>query len=440
MHFLKDRECIVKKGDLRAITHTRMDGGGGGKFHVCPEALSEFFAAYGMELHNERPLFYIEKNTPVFVLHFDIDFSSLMDEERTSAFCATLHAAVNEYFHRPKKAIVCAIIDAEGRRKGPGLHIIFPKAFVSTGMACAIWAGVVARCEEKLPWGADTWAKTVDVAVLAEKGSLRMVGSDKCETCSDCRGGPDCKYCANCGQAGKVACGKVYWPWRMIPDDAETRQELDDMHSNRAHAARACSIQSSRDKPSEDFAVPPGAPLPSKYAATKGCMIRAGNDGIPPQGRNSEAVSLGHDVLAALTQSLREYDPHFDQLVIRDVMRCSGRMPRCFIRVRGFNDRFCLNKASEHTSNQIYFVLSAKGLSQRCYSPKLETREGGCHCKNFEGPVKTVPDAIMAALLDSSDGPQEAAPARAPNKRQKRDGTGLVCHGGFYHISPDAMR
>jgi Herpesviridae UL52/UL70 DNA primase/Prim-pol 4 len=444
MHFLSTRQCIIKKGDVRKVTHTRMDGGGGGKFHVPPEALSEFYAAYGMELHNERPLFYIEVNTPVFVLHFDIDFASMMDEERTASFCATLYAAVNEYFHRPKKAVVCAILDAEANRKGPGLHIVFPKAHVSNGMACAIWAGVVARCEEKLPWGADAWSKTVDVAVLAERGSLRMVGSDKCETCATCRNGPDRKCCADCGQCGRVACGKVYWPWRMIPDDAETRQELADMRSNRAHAVRVCSIQSSRDKPSEDFSVPPGAPLASRYVDDRkqgrSRPVRTCDDAMPCPVKNAEQLALRHEILEALTQSIKDYDPSYGQLVIRDVQRCSGKNPRCFIRVRGFNDRFCLNKGSEHKSNQIYFVISTKGLSQRCYSKKPEPRAGGCCCKSFEGPVKAVPDAIMVALLDVPEAQPEAPlPARSPNKRQKRNGESLVCYGGYYHISPDAM-
>jgi len=438
MHFLRTRECIVKKGDMRKVTHTRMDGGGGGKFHVPPEALSEFYAAYGMELHNERPLFYIEVNTPVFVLHFDIDFASLECEERTAAFCSTLCDAVNEYFLRPKKAIVCAILDSEGNRKGAGLHIIFPNAYVSNGMACAVWAGVVARCEEKLPWGADTWAKTVDVAVLAERGSLRMVGSDKCEQCPSCRNGPDRKYCSNCEERGKVACHKVYWPWRMIPEDAQTLKELGDMRNNRTHAARSCSIQSSRDKPSDDFNVPPGAPLPSKNDG-KGQMVRKGNDTMLAHGKNIEQLSLRHEVLEALTQSIKDYDQHFSQLVIRDVIRCLGRNPRCMIRVRGFNDRFCLNKGSEHTSNQIYFVLSTKGLSQRCYSKKPESRSGGCCCKDFEGPVKSVPDTTMVALLDNTEFDCEVAAPRSPNKRQKKDGDSLVCYGGFYHISPDAM-
>jgi len=440
MQFFITGNCIVKKGDDRKITHTRMDGGYGGKFHIPPEAQTLFYNAYGTELYNERLLYYIEINTPIFMMHFDIDFPSLMEEDRTVAFCETLHAAVAEYFHRPRSAVVCAILDATGARRGAGLHVIFPNTWVDEAMACAVWAGVVARCEEKLPWGRDAWAKVVDVAVLSEKGSLRMVGSDKCEDCPSCHNGrEEKKFCPHCNQKGKIPMGKIYWPWKIFPKTPPNQETLNNLLLSKAHAARYCSIQSARDKPSGDFAIPEGAPRAATLSKrSKKChtMIRPGDDALPGSGGT---LSLSSEMLEALTQSIRSYDPHFGQLIIHDVAKAPGKQCRCWIRVRGYHDRYCLNKGGEHASNQIYFVLSAKGLSPRCFSKKPELRQSGCFCKDFEGPPKPVPDEVITTLLDVPQERRAISPARVSKKRARTEGAPIVCYGGFHHISPDVM-
>lgn len=436
LQFVITNNCIIKKGDDRTVTHTRMDGG---KFHIPPEALAGFYAAYGAELYNERLLYYIEKNTPIFMMHFDIDFPSLMEEDRTEAFCETLHAAAAEYFQRPRSAVVCAILDATGARRGVGLHILFPDTWVDAAMACAVWAGVVARCEEKLPWGRDTWAKVVDVAVLAEKGSLRMVGSDKCKDCPSCHNGrEEKKFCPCCNQKGTLPLGKIYWPWKIFPKTPSNQRTLDDLLLSKAHAARYCSIQSGRETPSKDFAIPAGAPRPATLSARSTIcrMIRPGDNAMPKSGGT---LSLSSEMLEALTQSIRDYDPHFGQLIIHDVAKATGKPCRCWIRVRGYHDRYCLNKGCEHASNQIYFVLSAKGLSQRCYSKKPELRRSGCFCKDFEGPPKPVPDEVMTTLLDVPQERRAVSPARGAKKRARTEGAELVCYGGFHHMSPDVM-
>jgi hypothetical protein len=431
----------MKRGDTRPVTHTRLNGG---KFHVPPEATEEFYAAYGMDLHHRRPLFYTEMNTPVFAMHFDIDFPDLMEEAPTLEFCQVVHGAVAQYFKRPLTMIVCAILDDDGlQRKGPGLHLIFPKAMVDTPRACAIWAGVVARCEEHLRWGRETWATVIDVGVLREKGSLRMIGSDKCEVCPSCRNGSDKKFCPQCNQSGHMARGKIYWPWKILPETPETLQQLADMNSNKAHAVRVCSVRTNRDAVSEDFEVPPGAPLPSKVVARRGGevqMLRTFNDRITSKAaefRNLETKVLPEDLLELLSESIRCYDPHYSQLVIRDVKASSVH---CVVRVHGFHDRYCLNKGSEHTSNQIYFSLTSKGLCQRCWSKKAVERCGGCACQDFRGPMRVVHSRVMQAVFERSDEPLlqiTDGQTQAPKKPRKDSATGLVCYGSSYHVYPD---
>lgn len=437
LHFLKSNGFIIQGVDKddRVITHTKMDGG---KYSIPPEAMPEFYRAYGMNLLNKKTLCYIEKNTPVFVLHFDIDFHSLFDEARTMAFCTVLCDAVNEYFTTPKTAIVCAILDEAGERKGPGLHILFPRAFVDTEAACAVWAGVVARCEEKLPWGTEVWGTTIDVAVLREKGSLRMVGSDKSERCPKCLNGHEKKCCEYCEGKGNILLGKVYWPWRMLPENDKTKEELQNMRANQGHAAHRCTIQSTRDKCSDDFYLPEGAPTPFKRKTKRSSdFVRGDENARFPRKGNPERIMLATEQLDALTQAIRNYDANFSQLVIRDVARCTGRDRRCWIRVRGFNDRFCLNKCALHSSNQIYFELSTGGLCQRCFSTKADVRDGGYKCSEFQGPLRQVPPGV-AAVLGTFEEPTLPPPTAAAAKRRKANSSELVCYGGYYQVTPDA--
>jgi hypothetical protein len=438
MHYFNSHGFTVKRGDKqkREPTHLSMSGG---SYCVPPDALDGLHAAYGQDLLCNRTHFLVEKNTPIFALHFDVDFHSLLDEGLTQAFLEVLHAAVNEYFAKSKKAIVCAILDKEGRRIGPGLHILFPTAFVDSETACIIWAGVVARCEEKLPWGTEVWGTTVDVAVLREKGSLRMVGSDKWGKCDHCSNDAHARTCcAYCDGKGGVALGKIYWPWRMLPDTEGTRQELEDMRLNPAHAARRCSIQTRHEKCSEDFQRPEGAPLP--FVQRKGEFYRADENSRLPKKGDSMTLTPNAEQLEALTQTIRSYDPNYGQLVIRDVIRAQGC---CWARVRGFNDRFCLNKCGLHTSNQIYFELTGRGIRQRCYSSKAEVRACGFKCSDFKGPLKLMPAALVALLGDGEaltpvrSAEEQGRVRRPAAKRHKPNSSELVCYGGYHQITPD---
>ena len=437
MHFFNTNGFTIKRSDKekREATHTAMNGG---SYCVLPDALEDLYHAYGEDLLGNKTLFLVERNTPIFVLHFDIDFHSLLDEEHTRAFLAVLCAAVNEYFVNSKKAIVCAIIDEGGQRTGPGLHILFPTALVDTAMACAIWAGVVARCEEKLPWGTEVWGTTVDVAVLREKGSLRMVGSDKCQTCSHCHNDiHQKKCCAYCDGKGSIALGKIYWPWRMLPETDATREELENMRLNRAHAAKRCSIQSRRNKCSEDFQLPEGAPLPFTQTG-RGDFIRGDENFKLPKKGAATRLTLTTEQLEVLTHAIRSYDANFSQVVVRDAVRLPGR---CWVRVRGFNDRFCLNKCALHSSSQIYFELSTRGLCQRCFSKKAEERAGGWKCFDYHGPLKLMPAALVALLgAEPPPAPKPAlaeASQRPAAKRHKPNSSELVCYGGYHQITPD---
>lgn len=460
---LKRRDCILQKSRHAEATHTRMDGKYGGCFLVQWECMEEFYNAYGNDISHGRDLFFIERNTPVFRLHFDVDFPTLTEEARTLEFCKVLHAAVAEYFKQPKWAVVCAVLDEQRlQRKAPGLHIIFPEANVDSATALTIWAGVVHRCEQKLSWCADDWAKVLDLGVLREKGSLRMVGSKKSVKCGACGDGAGRGNCTQCHFQGRVTCDKVYWPWRVLHwDDAAAEATLALLRANEAHAVKTCSIRTPFNSPSQDFEVPPGAPLPGKLKQSRGQgkldeILRCDGCAFPSKTKK-ELLVLQPEVLESLLRSIRAYHERFADLLVHDVVKVGGRGGGycCWVRVRGFNDRYCLNKGSAHASSQVYFCVSFRGLTQKCFSRKPVAHAGGCACNAFEGPLRPVSELVKRALLADEAPPEEApapgaagpAPAAAAppassssgSSRKRNRDDGLVCYAGYYHLLHDVM-
>jgi len=477
--FLRRRDCILQKSRHAEATHTRMDGKYGGCFHVPWQCMDEFYNAYGNDISHGRDLFFIEKNTDVFRLHFDVDFPTLTEEARTLEFCKVLHAAVAEYFEEPKWAVVCAVLDEQRQqRKAPGLHVIFPEANVDSQTALTIWAGVVERCQQKLSWCADDWAKVLDLGVLRHKGSLRMVGSKKSVKCGACGDGAGRGNCTQCHFQGRVTCDKIYWPWRVLHrDDAVAEAKLADLRANEAHAVKTCSIRTPFDAPSQDFKTPPGAPLPGKLRRDRNKdrpdeILRRDGCAFPTKAKK-ELLVLQPEVLESLLRSIRAYHERFAELLVLDVVKVGGGGGGrgggycCWVRVRGFNDRYCLNKGSAHNSSQVYFCVSFRGLTQKCFSKKPTAYAGGCACDAFEGPARPVSELVARALLADQAPPEEApgaagpapAPAAAPPPRaaappassssgsgRKRGrgeageaGDGLVCYAGFYHMLHDDM-
>jgi len=81
--------------------------------------------------------------------------------------------------------------------------------------------------------------------------------------------------------------------------------------------------------------------------------------------------------------------------------------------------RFCFNLGRAHRTNNVYFVLTRRGVTQRCYC-RCETTEHRKYgmCKDFVSDCWPVPDDVLAAFFppdgqesDAGDAAERAAPA-----------------------------
>ena len=410
----KNRLFVSARGgtDERTLTHTLMDGRGGGCVSVLDRDLEAFYAAYGADVSKGRPVFVVERRSPVFKMHFDLDLTSMHTESEIDAALKTLVASVVGFLppdSKEARCIVCAVMDAARKeRRTPGLHLVFPWLQVDTERALWVRSSVLAALRKEHAGLEADWDKVVDIAVLTSNG-LRMVGSDKVRDCKTCRNNREARdFCADCCRQGRLPENKVYWPWRTYPEET-TADLLRAVVANAAHAAHMCStrVPQSRALTSE-FRVPEGAPPPSVRRKLSGAAARGGDgrdhalnedDGGKIRLKSSP-VELTDQLQTLLTEAFARVHPSYASLEVRQVDRLSGtRSGQAYsVKVRGFGSRFCQNKMCEHGQQTIYFIVTPAGISQRCFSRKNVVHPGGL-CENYASPPVTSSGTLSRLLF-----------------------------------------
>lgn len=416
----RNRYIIRGQDHATPLTHLLMDGEKGGKLSIPTEATDGFFAAYAQDLNAGTPLFVVEKRTPVFKFCLDVDFKKVYPTADIRRFVdATCHEVAKYFTPKPEvipkeaHCIVCAVTDEDNNRKAPGLHLIFPFAPVQEDAAKWIRAGVVHNLHD-LDGFDENWNTVIDISIITTSG-LRMVGSDKCRTCTACKNIKDNRQCCCvCNRRGKTAENKIYWPWEVFPSDhPDMIKCLENMKQNKGHAARICSIRLGSDvSQAGTFRVPPFAP----GMGTK--RKRAGKstgddpdkqftleDDSPefPRAKTGKVLNLSPQAMTLLTEAIRNFHSAYSNIKVKDVTEIKqtkgSSVPTLWIRVCGYGSRFCLNKGLDHTSQNIYFTASpTTGLAQKCFSRKDIQRQCG-KCESFTSTYKPLGSKLRALLF-----------------------------------------
>ena len=193
--------------ETEPLTHLLMCGTLGGKIVLPDILMDEFYAQIARDISYNRTLHIVEKQSPIFKLHFDLDFEEILEPEIIQNLVRTMSLSVKSYYFDSNEifgSIVCGVFDScpnvshSPSRKAPGLHVIYPFVFVEEETALWIRSGVVfaLRREFSDAFPNLDWQKVVDLAVVSNTAGLRLVGNDKAK---------DCKYCHN-NQVEKKCC------------------------------------------------------------------------------------------------------------------------------------------------------------------------------------------------------------------------------------------
>lgn len=81
------------------------------------------------------------------------------------------------------------------------------------------------------------------------------------------------------------------------------------------------------------------------------------------------------------------------------------------------SSKFCSNVGRHHHSSNTYFMVTKKGMHQRCYSRKVVFEEGLCPCSLYKGEVIKVPNKILDELFPQAPPePKEKTVAPMPSQ------------------------
>jgi hypothetical protein len=370
-------------GPEQSPTHLLLDGG---KLRVPDDAAGEFLNAYATALVRDagtsrRPCI-VEVRTPAFRLFLDLDARSSDAEfwtpsalgrlgaaiDATVRECFALGDAVTTICGAPAKAL------SDGLHK-VGLHVHLPDIVVTSSTALAFRARLLGRLADG--WAdsglADSWDKTVDAAVYTSSG-LRMAWSGK--------GASESRHYAPLGvytAAGFVAAEA------FVPTVSAYREWV-----------RRLSIRSP-----DGIETPLRPEMEATVAATTTERAAVSVRGVSMAAYDSDILKMLDDALPPVFMG----------------QRFSGIVATSTSFLLRSTARYCynLNPPRGHHNNNVYFVLTREGISQRCYC-RCETIEGrrGVTCRDFESDTWKVPQAAIDAFFGAAP---PVLPPPLPSKR-----------------------
>lgn len=359
---------------------------------------------------------------PCFRLFVDLDCKQIkgITEKGIQAVSTVCARTVARFFTVKSTTIVTcttykedSALDASGtkiQRIKTGAHLYWPSYYVTADQALIIRESLISDLSEQ--FGSrhepqqNTWEDVVDKSVYGDtaagkQGSgLRMVGNSKTAVCKACRGKklePRCETCFGFGIINDMDInnnpGRPYQLMYVLGEPSngliERDYDLEDFYQGsegfyellKATKIRT-ELRQEQLKETCGFAVPAGAPLYLGNLSGKSKRPRIDGVIVKKQRRIEPTDPLN----ASLEKLIREaFGPLYSQVQVRQVSK-STKSTFFTITISGQNCRYCQNIGREHSSNNIYFVVSKEGIAQRCFDdgPKTDEMKHGA-CKDYVG-------------------------------------------------------
>jgi Prim-pol 4 len=438
-YFPKNKDFEASYGTQRRPSHNLYNNG---VCYVPPESYGTFLDKYSQSI--DQGLFFSENRTPIFRMFFDVDLkvSLPLKEETLNTIVCSLHRSVSEVFREANskakeiRMVVAAVggrkVD-DGKKMKYGMHLTFPDLHVTTSLAVEARNIAIAHLIQNESLNAVSqltdiqWYDVVDHRVYVSAG-CRMLFSEKMEYCKICKrdDGTFSTDCTRCMGSGKVRMSKSIYTIQKAfsAPGVQDKQYTADLKSNQLQALRDTSIRTDEHAPNVPNADPKllqncSITVKEKYGPIAWHVVgqkASQSDGHPTASNVSEHLADTDERVACIVKLVKQLYPEIASK--RAVAKQQFTSPKCITDDAGNpisyiiidTSKSCLNlertsgQVKQHNSVNTYFVISPKGVSQRCFC-QCQTQSNRIHgpCSTYRStPRRMYPTDKDEDLFDPS--------------------------------------
>lgn len=345
---------ILEKGyhkDKSTITHLSLSKG---SYNIPYSATHEFHKACAVSIERNEPISFVEVKGDTFVFFVDIDYKARLPLENSEIRSLTvgIYESVKRVLGNPEhgKCVVCTSkakqIESPSGFK-TGVHLIFPDIVVDQFLASILAKQIVVDLEGAFgPRQGQQWSDVIDPSVYKHKKTgLRM------------------KYCCKPDEPARV-----YKPVYMHGYECDlTTWDLPELLS-------LCSIRT--DKTEKTFVLREQIEETLLHQEEEAQIAQQTGMGM------LQEINCIH--ASTLQDFIRRTFVKHKITSLRKV--CKVEKPDKYIIF--VDSKYCLNMNREHKSNNVYFIATKDGVTQKCFC-NCKTKEGRMHgfCKDFMSPL-----------------------------------------------------
>lgn len=420
------------------VTHYLMDGRGGGNLVVRNDQHSDFLEAYAKGLANGEVTFLVEKRTPLFRWHADLDFKGprAVPRDKIILICKHVQEIVRRFY--PSVSGMTSencffdlvVMETNVSTPAPpsaagsstavktGLHLVMPNLPVTTDECKNMRMSIMADLEEQHGdmAGWNPWEDIVDLRVYEGNG-LRAPGSHKAAKCPNCKGDSlGRKSCGKCNMKGFLNVGRVYSPTIYLTQSGEcSDSKLKRLTEGYSHMASLLTIRFPTPPPKPEWKLPPLAPIFPSHTNTRipagqhsedykseNVRYRTANRGPNLPSHSEEVRQMARFLQRCINKKL------YGRIQVKSMYTYKNGY---IVNVKGHGSHSCMNMRGEkkqHKSNTIYFQVTQTGVYQRCYcgctgDDVLAKRKHGL-CKEYKSePYQLTPQLAHRLFPDRTN-------------------------------------
>lgn len=337
----------------------------GGKIYVPREKDDEFLKYYAMEMEKGSRLYYVETRPKIFKFMIDLDITDehYWSLKEITDISKLIQNVIYDFFEK-KMVVICATSPEKQKSGGihTGVHLIWPKLFVSSETAMILRNGIVQKLkEEKVSPKGKSWEDIVDEVIYTKNG-YRMVGSDK--------------------MVKGIAENRPL----KVKFVMKTNGEIDDIYTERIlnnyetialdTSIRYINIKQYTKKNSKGMVI---KKLP-EWLEDDVIEAALNTDGKRTK-KNDYTIVQGNKMYLAVEMFIRTKLPKaYRNVKIKSIRKYEQDKDYDYSEALLIvpDTKYCMNIDKQHNSCGVYFYANTNGLTQRCH----------CDCNNLNGRKK----------------------------------------------------